>query len=302
MPVLALPNPRRGVPGIVVLPAGGYRRARAELQSWPAEPEPLLDHQVPGLAAVRMMATDAAERRAGAYVVLGLLIAELARAGVAPAVTRDDLESGRYADAARDLAVACAGSPAFADGAADATRRFGARVASAEDADALHATDLSRPGLTEPPRLAMQALRLAVDTALDAWPGPPPTHVLVAAAGPALAAATSVQLRARLSPSPALVLTLPNGAAPDALEARLGPLAWQELERGAAALLAATDGGPLAALLAAMDDPAARAALGLDAASRVLLLGSPTCSGGTPFTVFRYTNVRETGVIVCRKT
>lgn len=270
MPLRVLPNPRHGVPGLVVLPAGGYRRARAELLSWPATPEPLLDHPVPGLAAVRAMATDAAERRAGAYVVLGLLAAQLARAGIAPAATRDDLEQGRYAGATRELAVACAGSPAFAEGAADATRRFGARVAPGEDA-ALLATDLSRPGLTEPPREAMQALRLAADAALDAWPGPPPTHVLVPAR-PALAAAASVQLRARLSPPPALVLTLPEDAAPDALEASLGPLAWQELERAAAALLTAADGDPLAALLAAAQHPAARAALRLDAASRVLLL------------------------------
>ncbi len=274
MPLRALPNPRHGVPGLVVLPAGGYRRARAELLSWPAGPEPLVDHQIAGLAAVRAMATDAAERRAGAYVVLGLLTAELARAGVAPAATREDLEGGRFAEAAQGLVVACAGSPAFAQGAADAARRFGARVAPPEDATALQATDLSRSGLTEPPREAMQALRLATDAALDAWPGPPPTHVLVPAQA-ALAAAASAQLRTRLSPPPALVLTLPDGAAPDALEACLGPLAWQELERGASAVLAAADGDPLAALLAAMDDPAARAALGFDAASRVLLLGTP---------------------------
>lgn len=273
MPVLVLSNPRHGVPGLVVLPAGGYRRARAEILSWSAEPEPLLDHPVAGLAAVRAMAADAAERRAGAYVVLGLLTAQLARIGAAQAATREDLESGRYAAATYELAVACAGSPAFAQGAADATRRFGARLAPGEDSGALLATDLSHPGLTEPPREAMQALRLAADAALDAWPGPPPTHVLVSAARPALAAAASVQLRARLGPPPALVLTLPHGAAPDALEGLLGPLAWQELERGAAAHLTAADGDPGAALLAAMEHPAARAALGLDAASRVLLLG-----------------------------
>jgi diaminopropionate ammonia-lyase len=44
------PNPRRGTPGLVVLNAAGYRRARAEITSWDGyAPTPLRD--VPGLAA-----------------------------------------------------------------------------------------------------------------------------------------------------------------------------------------------------------------------------------------------------------
>ena len=45
-----LPNPRRGLPGLAVLPASGYRRARAEITSWPGyAPTPL--HDLPALAA-----------------------------------------------------------------------------------------------------------------------------------------------------------------------------------------------------------------------------------------------------------
>ena len=49
-------NPRAGTPGTVVLPDGGYRRARAEITSWPGYAEtPLRDF--PALAAAAGIAT-----------------------------------------------------------------------------------------------------------------------------------------------------------------------------------------------------------------------------------------------------
>ena len=118
-PFRLFPNPRAGVPGIVVLPAGGFRRARAEITSWPDyAPTPLRD--LPALAAqagvgmVRLK--DEAGRfglgsfkaLGGAYAVGQLLIAELARRGVAVAASSADLVAGRHAGVTRTLTVTCA--------------------------------------------------------------------------------------------------------------------------------------------------------------------------------------------------
>ena len=269
MLVRALPNPARGIPGVVVLPAAGYRRACAEPLLRPNVSPRLVSLDIPGFEAVRVLTTAGFEARAGAYVALGLLAAELSRRG--STATLAELHGGVHADALRGIGVACAGSPAFIRGAAAAAACAGAEVLpSAETGATLIVTDRSGPGLTEPPRRAMQALRLAVDAALDSWTGSPPTHALVAAERAALAAAASVQLRARLQPAPALVLTAVAAAA--ANQDELGPLAWQELERGAAGLLLAGNGRPRAALGA--EGAAARAELGFASGSRVLVLES----------------------------
>ena len=43
MPFRFVVNEKHGSPGIVVLPAGGYRRAKSEITSWPGyAPTPLL--------------------------------------------------------------------------------------------------------------------------------------------------------------------------------------------------------------------------------------------------------------------
>ena len=273
MAARALPNPARGVPGLVVLPAGGYRRVRAESLLWPEIPPALATHDLPGLGAVGVMETAGFEARAGAYVALGLLAAELSRRGVAASLA--ELDAGSHAGAVRSVGLSCAGSPAFVRGAETAALRAGVAALLPPGAGAaLVAADRSRPGLTEPPRQAMQALRLATDAALDAWAGPPPTHVLVGADCAALAAAASVQARARLQPAPDLVLTAIAASA--ASQDQLGPLAWQELERGMAGLLLAEKGRPLAALAAACT--AVRAALGFGPDSRVLVLDGETSS------------------------
>ena len=280
MAARALPNPARGVPGLVVLPAGGYRRVCAESLLRPKEPPALATHDLPGLGAVRFMETAGFEARAGAYVALGLLAAELSRRGVAAGLA--ELDAGSHAGAVRSVGLSCAGSPAFVRGAEAAALRAGVEALLPPGTGAAPvASDRSRPGLTEPPRQAMQALRLATDAAFDAWAeagaGPPPTHVRVGADRAALAAAASVQVRARLQPAPALVLTASAATGANAAtQDQLGPLAWQELERGMAGLLLAGNGRPLAALAAACT--AARAALGFGPDSRVLVLDSETSS------------------------
>jgi diaminopropionate ammonia-lyase len=109
----------------------------------------------------------------------------------------------------------------------------------------------------------MQGYRLMVDEALDQWAGPPPTHAFIQAGVGGIAAAVSIQLRARLGTLPTLVVVEPDSAAclltsaeRGALTPLSGPLdtsmdclacgkpsllAWQELERSARAFIAIGD-------------------------------------------------------------
>ncbi len=366
LPFRLLPNPRRGAPGIVVLPSGGFRRAQADITSWPDyAPTPL--QSVPttageaGIAALHVK--DEAGRfglgsfkaLGGAYAVAGVLAAELARRGAALSAATADLFAGRYAADTRDITVTCAtdgnhgrsvawGAQRFgaactifvhagvSQGRIDAIARFGAaiRVVPGTYDDAVRAaaneaaqhgwfvvSDTSWPGYTEIPREIMQGYRLMADEALDQWPGPPPTHVFIQGGVGGLAAAVSVQMRARLDPSPDIVVVEPERAAcllasaaagaPTPVGGDLGTImaglacgepsliAWQELDRAAAAFLAIPDAAAvhamrllaglgivsgesgaagLAGLLLAARDPAARAALALGPASRALVFST----------------------------
>ena len=131
-------NPRAGVPGLVVLPAGGFRRARAEITAWPGyAPTPLRD--LPAIAAQAGVAMlrlkDEAERfglgsfkaLGGAYAVAQLLIGELARRGVAPAAGSADLLAGRFAEATRTVTVTCATDGNHGRAVAWGAQRFGCR-------------------------------------------------------------------------------------------------------------------------------------------------------------------------------
>lgn len=361
-PFRCLPNPRRGAPGIVVLPSGGYRRARADIVSWPGyAPTPL--HDLPGIAAQAGVASvrikDEAGRfglgsfkaLGGAYAVAGVLAQELARRGVALAPTTGDLFAGRYADDTRAITVACAtdgnhgrsvawGAQRFgascavfvhagvSAGRTEAIARYGAAIhvvpgtyddavraaaAAAEAHGWFVVSDTSWPGYTEVPRDIMQGYRLMADEALEQWMGPPPTHAFIQGGVGGVAAAVSVQLRTTLDPAPAIVVVEPDAAAclyasasagvgtavDGALDTIMAGLAcgepsliaWQELDRGAAAFVAIPDSAAidtmrllaahgivsgesgaagLAGLLLAARDPAARAALAIDAGSRVL--------------------------------
>lgn len=174
-------------------------------------------------------------------------------------------------------------------------------------------SDTSWPGYTEIPRLIMQGYRVMADEAVDQWSGDPPTHVFVQGGVGGLAAAVSVHMRASFKPVPALVVVEPDRAACLLASAELGErtaipgdldtlmaglacgepslLAWQELDRAAAAFIAIPDEAAvqtmrrlaarhiesgesgvagLAGLLLAAGDTAARATLGLTGDSRVL--------------------------------
>ncbi len=354
VPLRFLPNPRRGAPGIVVLPSGGFRRARADITSWPGyAPTPLrslpaVAREV-GIAALHIkdeagrFGLGSFEALGGAYAVAGVLAAELARRGAALSATTADLLAGRYAADTRDITVACAtesnhgrsvawGAQRFGAACAvfvhacmsqartDAIARYGAAVhvvhgpygdavRAAADGAVRHGwlvvSDTSRPGYTEIPREIMQGYRLMADEALDQWPGPPPTHAFIQGGVGGVAAAVSVQVRARLDPAPDVVVVEPEHAARLMASAAAGVpapaggepslIAWQELDRGAAAFLAISDAATIeamrvlaglgivsgqsgaagfAGLLLAARDLAARAALGLGPASRALVFST----------------------------
>ena len=217
-------------------------------------------------------------------------------------------------------------------GRVDAIARFGAKVVrvpgtyddAVREADRqakangwFVVSDTSYPGYTEVPRDVMQGYRLMADEAADQWTGSPPTHVFIQVGVGGAAAAVSVQMRARFEPAPLLIVVEPERAACLFESARVGTasvvhgdlatimaglacgepslLAWQELERAAAAFMSIPDAAAvgslrrladdgiaigesgvagLAGLLLAAADPAARETLRLTSDSRVLLFGT----------------------------
>ncbi|MGG5810312.1 diaminopropionate ammonia-lyase [Falsiroseomonas sp. CW058] len=366
-PYRLLINRRHGTPGVVVLPEGGFRRARAEIESWPGHaPTPLrpLDEVAHATRVAAVHYKDEGGRfglgsfkaLGGAYAVAKLLVGELARRGVAAHATTKELEAGAHRDAARGITVTCAtdgnhgrsvawGAQRFgcrcvifvhetvSQGRRDAIARYGAeiRVVPGTYDDAVReaartaeregwfvVSDTSYPGYTEIPRDVMQGYRVMAEEALDAL-DQPPTHAFVPGGVGGVAAAVSVQLRARHGDRVKLVVAEPEKAACLLASAEAGEavsvpgeldtlmaglacgepslLAWQELERGAAAFMAVPDASAvdcmrllarrdppvvagesavagLAAFLLVAEDPLSRAMLGLDADSRVLVFGT----------------------------
>jgi len=366
LPFRVFANPRAGTPGTVVLTEAGFRRARAEITSWPGyAPTPLRNlawaARVADVASVSIK--DEGERfglgsfkaLGGAYAVAQVLGDELARRGQANVVVLADMEAGRYADVTRTITMTCAtdgnhgrsvawGAQRFhcrcvifvhetvSQGRIDAIARYGAevrRVPGTYD-DAVRAaaqaatehgwfviSDTSWPGYTSVPVDVMQGYRIMADEVLDQWTGAPPTHAFVQGGVGGVAAAVSVHLRTRVAPPPALIVVEPDRAACLLASAEAGErvaipgdldtlmaglacgepslLAWQELERAAAAFMAVPDEAAvgcmrllarhgvvtgesgvagLAALLLAAADPVARETLGLTRQSRVLLFGT----------------------------
>lgn len=129
-----LVNGNHGAPGLVVLPAGGFRRAKAEITAW-AEylPTPLVP--LPGLAEAtsleavaikdesRRLGLGNAEVLGGAYAVGEVVKAELARRGIAPSATTADLLTRRYPV---ELTVTCASEGNLGTSVAWGARRVGA--------------------------------------------------------------------------------------------------------------------------------------------------------------------------------
>jgi len=129
-------NPRLGAPGITVLPAAGFRRAKAEITAWPGyTPTPLRDlpdiARQAGIASLRLK--DEAGRfglgsfkaLGGAYAVATLLLNELS--GAAASATSADLDAGRYRAATERITVTCATDGNHGRAVAWGAQRFHAR-------------------------------------------------------------------------------------------------------------------------------------------------------------------------------
>jgi len=250
-------NRNPGTPGLVILPEGGYRRARAEITSWPGyAPTPLHRLDFPGPASVHYkdegtrFGLGSFKALGGAYAVLKVIQAELAKRGVANNATGAALEAGGYREAVRQITVTCAtdgnhgrsvawGAQRFgarcvifvhqhvSQGRRDAIARYGAEVrevagnyddsvrAAQQTAEAegwFVISDTSYPGYTEPPRDVMQGYRLMAEEAIAALPEPP-THVFVPGGVGGVAAAVAVQLRAMCGSGPRLIIAEPDQAA-----------------------------------------------------------------------------------------
>jgi diaminopropionate ammonia-lyase len=125
-------NPQHGTPGMVTLPAGGFRRAKAEITSWDGyAPTPLRDLALPGTVRYK----DEAGRfglgsfkvLGSAYAVANLLADTLARQNVALSVSSADLAAGRYAEATNCITVASATDGNHGRAVAWAAARFHCR-------------------------------------------------------------------------------------------------------------------------------------------------------------------------------
>jgi diaminopropionate ammonia-lyase len=146
-------------------------------------------------------------------------------------------------------------------GTYDDAVRAAQRTASAENWFVV--SDTSYAGYTEVPRDVMQGYRLMADEAAESLPQPP-THVFIQGGVGGVAAAVSVQMRARYGANaPKLIVVEPDKAAcllasaeagqPTAIEGDLDTimaglacgepslLAWQELERASFAWMAVPD-------------------------------------------------------------
>ncbi len=269
-PFRLLMNARHGVPGVVTLNAAGFRRAVAEITAWPGYAPtrlvalPAVAAQA-GVAAIHMkdesgrFGLGSFKALGGAYAVLGVLRAALARAGGPAHATAAALEAGAHAAAARAVTVCCATDGNHGRSVAWGAQRFGARcvvfvnaAVSQSRADAIAAygaeirrvpgtyddavraaaeaaeregwttvSDTSWPGYTEIPREVMQGYRLMVDEALDQVPDPP-THIVIQAGVGGVAAAVAVHARSRLPKTPMLAIVEPDRAACLLLSAEAG--------------------------------------------------------------------------------
>ncbi len=132
-PYRLLLNRNHGTPGMVVLPDGGFRRARAEITSWEGYcPTPLLSlPEVAAAAKVKAVyykdeggrfGLGSFKALGGAYAVKHLLVAELSKRGLAPAAIAEALAKG----AAPKVTVCCATDGNHGRSVAWGARRFGA--------------------------------------------------------------------------------------------------------------------------------------------------------------------------------
>ncbi|WP_246522371.1 diaminopropionate ammonia-lyase [Neoroseomonas terrae] len=254
-------NRRHGTPGVVVLPDSGFRRAQEEIASWPGHAQtPLVE--LPDVAVAARVGAVAYKHEAtrfglgsfkalgGAYAVMRLLQAELAKRGVANAATAAELMEGKYKDATKAITVCCAtdgnhgrsvawGAKLFgaacvifvhehvSQGRRDAIAKYGAeiRVVPGNYDDAVReaqkqadankwfvVSDTSYPGYTEVPRDVMQGYRVMAEEAATQF-GAAPTHVFIQGGVGGVAAAVSAQMRARFGTGVRIVVVEPEKAA-----------------------------------------------------------------------------------------
>lgn len=254
-------NPHPGTPGLVVLSESGFRAAAAEIAAWPGYAvtplHPLSDIAAAcGIAALHYkdeggrFGLGSFKALGGAYAVARLLVAELAKRGVANAARVSEILAGRYVEATRAITVTCATDGNHGRSVAWSAQRFGARcvifvhegvsqgrrdaiaaygaeirvvpgnyddavreaAATAEREGWFVVSDTSYPGYTEVPRDVMQGYRLMAEEALAALPAPP-THVFIQGGVGGVAAAVSTQLRSRFGTGPRLIVVEPEKAA-----------------------------------------------------------------------------------------
>jgi diaminopropionate ammonia-lyase len=125
-------NPRHGTPGLVTLPAAGFRRARAEITSWDGyAPTPLRDLPLPGTIRLKdesgRFGLGSFKALGGAYAVVNLLAGELARRDIAPSASSADLAGGRYAEATSRITITSATDGNHGRAVAWAAARFHCR-------------------------------------------------------------------------------------------------------------------------------------------------------------------------------
>lgn len=254
-------NRRHGTPGVVVLPEGGFRRAKEEIASWPGYAVTPLVELPEAAAAARVASVQYKDEGGrfglgsfkalgGAYAVMRLLQAELAKRGVTNAATAAELMDGTFKDATKAITVCCAtdgnhgrsvawGARQFgaacvifvhehvSQGRRDAIAQYGAeiRVVPGNYDDAVReaqkqadangwfvVSDTSYPGYTEVPRDVMQGYRVMADEAAEQI-GAAPTHVFIQGGVGGVAAAVAAQMRARFGAAVRVIIAEPEKAA-----------------------------------------------------------------------------------------
>ena len=305
MPFRVFANPRFGSPRMAPLSDVGFRRAKAEITAWddyiftPLRELATMARQA-GLGAIRLkdeggrFGLGSFKALGGAYAVGSVVSAEQARRGDGDAAgsivvtCATDGNHGRaVAWGARRFHCGCVifVHEAVSQGRVDAIARYGAEVRrvpgtyddavreASRQAEAngwFVVSDTSWDGYTEVPRLVMQGYRVMADEAADQWDGAPPTHVFIQGGVGGVAAAVSVQMRARFQPTPALIVVEPDRAACLLASAELGEattipgnldtlmaglacgepslIAWQELDHAASAFMSIPDEAAVASM------------------------------------------------------
>ncbi len=125
-------NPRHGTPGVVTLPAAGFRRAKAEITTWTGyAPTPLRELPMPGTVRLKDESTrfglGSFKALGGAYAVANLLANELSKRGIAQAAGSQDLASGQYAATTSGLVMTSATDGNHGRAVAWAASRFHCR-------------------------------------------------------------------------------------------------------------------------------------------------------------------------------